>query len=145
MRWAIKLLALGLILCIAQLGMAPPADAGKRNKEAKKIERQKKKIKRAQKKESRLEKRRKDRRIVMFAEWVDDYEREAYLEEIAEKRIKLVKEMPFINGVVLRVPRSISNDELADDERVAAAVTNHKTRIKKGRKAERLRLRDADS
>ncbi|MGB5984599.1 MAG: S8 family peptidase, partial [Desulfobacterales bacterium] len=42
-------------------------------------------------------------------------------------------------------PRSISNDELADDERVAAAVTNHKTRIKKGRKAERLRLRDADS
>ncbi|MGB5986130.1 MAG: hypothetical protein WBG37_12570, partial [Desulfobacterales bacterium] len=139
MRWAIKLLALGMILCIAQLGTVSPADAGQRSKQSKKMERKQ------QKQENRFEKRRKDRRIVMFADWVDEDGRQTYLEEMSEKRIKLVKEMPYLNGVVLRVPRSISNDELADDERVAAAVTNHKTRIKKGRKAERLRLRDADS
>ena len=141
----IQLLALVMILAIAQLGMVTPADAGKANKEAKKIERQKKKIKRAQNKESRFEKRRKDRRIVMFDIWVDQAEREAYLKEMSKKKIKLVKAMPYLNSAVLRVPRSISNDELAADERVVSAVTNHKTRLRKGRKAERLRIRDADS
>ncbi|MGB5985328.1 MAG: S8 family peptidase [Desulfobacterales bacterium] len=138
MRWVTRLLAVGLMVCIAQLGMVPPAEAGKGNKAAK-IERKK------QIKENRFEKRRKDRRIVMFAEGVTHDGRMAYVADWSHHGVKLVKELPLINGAVLWVPRGLDNDSLTNDERVSNVVNNQGTRLKNGRQADRLRMRDADS
>ncbi|MGB5986085.1 MAG: S8 family serine peptidase, partial [Desulfobacterales bacterium] len=139
MRWIAKLLALGMILCIAQLGMVSPADAGNKNKQTKLA----KKFK--QKKENRFEKRRKDRRIVMFAEGVTHDERMAYVADWFHHGVKLVQELPLINGAVLRVPRGLDNDSLANDNRVSTVVENQRSTLNNGRGKGRMRMRDADT
>lgn len=118
-----KTLLFSFILIVCQIGLSPDADCGRRGKKAGDAG--------------------KSRRIVMFHENVTADERMDFVDEWSSEGVKLVRDLPAINGMVLKVPNRISNQDLKSDYRVVSVQKNQKFKLKKARKKARRLERKA--
>ena len=69
------------------------------------------------------------KRIVVFHQEVPRQEVMQYAREWEHLGVSVLMELPFINGLVLKVPVDISSGELAADPRVASVESNQKVGI----------------
>ena len=69
------------------------------------------------------------RKIVLFQENVPWSEIESYAAEWEPFGVSTVKELSFINALVLRVPEHISSEDLANDERVVSVESDQEVKL----------------
>jgi hypothetical protein len=69
------------------------------------------------------------KKIVMFQEGVLQEEIQAYAEEWEAYGVSVITELPFINGLVLKVPSDVTSEDLAADPRVLSVEDNQKIHI----------------
>lgn len=80
----------------------------------------------------------------MFYENVTVDERMEFVDEWRQEGVKLLKDLSAINGMVLRVPNRITDEDLASDYRVMSVQKNQKFKLKKARKQARRQERKAE-
>ena len=66
------------------------------------------------------------KKIVVFHQEVSRQEVMQYARECEHLGVSVLMELPFINGLILKVPVDISSDELAADPRVVSVESNQK-------------------
>jgi hypothetical protein len=69
------------------------------------------------------------KRIVVFHEQVTQQEIMQYAQEREHLGVSILMELPFINGLVLKVPKDISSAELAADPRVVSVESNQQVGV----------------
>ncbi|MBW2027999.1 MAG: S8 family serine peptidase [Deltaproteobacteria bacterium] len=87
-------------------------------------------------------------KIVMFHDDVPWQEIQAYAEYWEISGVLTIRELPIINGLVLKVPEGISSSDLAADPRVLSVEDNQKLHVqglRRGTKGKRSGKRKGDS